>query len=1050
MTEQKAPVLGVFVQNRHLLILTIIMVLVAGLSALNALPRIEDPRITTRNATIITPFPGASAPRVEALVTKKIEDRLRELSEIKTIDSASRNGISVVTIELQDWVTAADNEQIFSKVRDRLGDAQSELPDGAGVPALDDKRGAVAFSMILSLAWNRVGSTELGILKRTAEVLGDRLRSLAGTEQVVLFGASSEEIRVDVDAAELAALGFSPGDLSRRVAAADARRAAGTVRHDGQNLPMELTGALDSNARVAAIPLADNGLGGLVFLGDIATVRKAWTDPPEQIALHNGERTVLVAVRTEEDLRLDEWARAARATVESFQSSLDDGISLETVFDQSHYTQSRLGNLGGNLLAGAAVVMLVVLFMMGWRAAVIVGAALPLSAGATLFGLTFFDEQIHQMSIFGMIIAIGLLIDNAIVITDNVVSRRRAGATPIAAVTVAIGHLFSPLFASTLTTILGFMPVFLLPGNVGDFVGPIAIAVVLALIASFALSMTVIPALAGVLAEVEQHTGQRWWRSGIRSQRVARGYQRILSYSLRYPGRALAASAVLPVMGFIAASTLGMQFFPPADRDQLEVQVWLPSGTGIHHTAARLRLIEEAIREREGIEHVTWVAGASSPPVYYNQLRDQDNNPGYARGVLRVADALTAKRLEPALQEELLERFPDAQIVVRAFGQGPPIKSPVGFRLIGPDPNQLRRLGEQLRAIVHTQPEVTHTQSSIFGGEPKLWLAADETEAQLAGLTLGDIAEQFQAALDGRLGGRLLEDLEDLPVRVRHAQGARTSLDEVSTLRLSVAGSDTWIPTVALGELALKPELASITRRNGERVNEILGFLRQGALPIEVTRAVMAKLDDGVMELPAGYRIEIAGDSAEQQRAINQLLTYAPVLATLMIASLVLTFRSFALAALIGVVAILAVGLGMLSLWVGDYPLGFNPIIGSAGLIGVAINGSIVVLAAIRANPRAHRGEATAIADETLGATRHIVATTLTTLAGFMPLLAFSGGDFWPPLAVVMAGGVGLSIILGLILTPVAYRLLAPWVGSFPQPDSATSASPIPAPAPVH
>jgi multidrug efflux pump subunit AcrB len=1023
MSEQRPALLGAFARNPHLLSLTVIMLVVAGVSALLSLPRIEDPRITTRNATITTPFPGASASRVEALVSKQIEDRLRELPEIKTIESTSRSGISVIAIELQDRVTAADNEQIFSKVRDRLADVAGALPAGAGVPAFDDKRGAVAYSLILSLNWRPEGTAALAILNRTAETLGDRLRNLPGTEQVVFFGAPSEEIRVDVDAAELAALALTPGELARRVAAADARRSAGTLSGERHDVSVELTGALDSSARVGAIPLADNGRGGLVFLGDIATVRKQWAEPPQQVALHDGERSILVAVRTEERVRLDQWATTARATVAQFQAGLDPAVGLTTVFDQSRYTEKRLGGLAVNLLAGAAVVVIVVLVMMGWRSALVVGSALPLSAGATLFGLTFLGEQIHQMSIFGMIIAIGLLIDNAIVMTDSVVARRRDGAAASEAVNGAIRHLFSPLFASTFTTVLGFMPVFLLPGNVGDFVRPIATAVVLALIASFALSMSVIPALAGLLAAAEQRTGHRWWRDGVRSARLSNGCRRLLRHALRRPALALAAAAVLPVTGFLLAGGLGMQFFPPADRDQIEIQVWMPSGTSIQRTVDRLRAIEAAVREQQRVRQVTWVAGASSPPVYYNQLREQDNNPGYARGVIRVASAVAAKTLEPVLHQDLTERFPDAQIVVKAFGQGPPISAPVAFRLVGPDPDQLRVLGEQLRGLLHTHPAITHTQASILGGEPKLWLVANEREARLAGLGLGAIAEQFQTALDGRLAGRVLEDLEDLPVRIRHAPASRASVDDVITLRLSAPDSETWVPAVALGELTLKPEPASITRRNGERVNEVRAFLRQGALPIEVTRVVEAQLGNGALQLPAGYRLETAGDSAEQRHAIAQLLTYAPVLATLMIGSLVLSFRSFALAGLIGAVAVLSIGLGMLSLWAGGYPLGFNPIIGSAGLVGVAINASIVVLAAIRANPAARRGDPEAIIEETLRASRHIVSTTLTTVAGFMPLL-LSGGDFWPPLAIVIAGGVGLSAVLSLVGTPAAYRIL--------------------------
>lgn len=1021
MTDRTSRLLGALTENRHLLILTISMVVVAGISAFLTLPRIEDPRITTRNAVIITPFPGASASRVEALVTKKIEDKLRELAEIKTTESTSRKGISVVSIKLQDGVGAPENERIFSKVRDRIAQAANEMPAGAGRPELDEMRGAVAYSMIVALS----GNSNLGMLNRYAELLGDRLRSLSGTEQVVLFGAPSEELLVDVNAPELAALGLSPADLASRIAAADTRRSAGVVRHKRRDLPLELSGALDSTARVAAIPVADDGQGGLISVGDIAAVRKQWADPPEQIALHEGRRSVLLAVRTEGNIRLDRWAAAARAAIGEFGEGLDPSVRLETVFDQSRYTEERLSSLGSNLIAGAAVVVVVVFFMMGWRAALIVGSALPLSAGATLFGLTLFGEPIHQMSIFGMIIAIGLLIDNAIIMTDKVVAHRRDGASAVEAVSRAVGHLFSPLLASTLTTVLGFMPIFLLPGNIGDFVGPIAIAVILALMASFVLSMTVIPALAGLLVHAE-HGNRRWWRDGVPSARLGVAYRDLLVLSLRRPMRTLVVTTLLPIAGFVLASRLGMEFFPPADRDQLEIQVWMPSGTSVGTTEDRLGLIEAAIREHAGIRQLTWVAGADSPPVYYNQLRLEEHRPEYARGVVQVADSAMAKALEATLQKELAGRFADAQVVVKAFGQGPPITAPVGFRIFGPSPHQLRRLGEQLRALLHQFPEVTHTRASVLGGEPKLWFSVDEQQAQLAGLSLGGIAGQFQAALDGHVGGRVLEDLEDMPIRIRYRASSRDSLDEVASLRLSTAtAGNPWVSAAAFGELTLRPELAGITRYDGERVNEIHAFLRQGALPIEVTRAVQARLAEGAVELPPGYRIETAGDSAEQRQAVSQLLAYAPVLAMLMLSSLVLSFRSFALASLIGLVAVLSVGLGMLSLWGGGYPLGFNPILGTAGLIGVAINASIVVLAAILANQKARSGGTEAIVDETVDATRHIVSTTLTTVAGFIPLLAFSGGNFWPPLAVVIAGGVGLSVVLSLFFTPAAYYLLA-------------------------
>ena len=405
---------------------------------------------------------------------------------------------------------------------------------------------------------------------------------------------------------------------------------------------------------------------------------------------------MLIGVQTREAVQLDEWATRAREHVSEFAGRTGPGFDVRVVFDQSRYTQAHLGELGGNLAAGAAIVVLVVFVMMGWRSALIVGAALPLSAGVTLFGLDALGQQIHQMSIFGMIIAIGLLIDNAIIMSDEVKRRLAEGLAPAAAAETAVQTLFTPLAASTFTTILGFMPIFLLPGNVGDFVKPIAIAVIVALTASHFIALTLIPALAARFVRPPPAQQSRWWRDGGSSPALGRLYQTALTHAIRHPLPTIAGCLILPVAGFIAAGNLGNQFFPAADRDQFEVQIGLASDASVTRTAETVQAMERVIRAAGDVRGVTWVAGASSPPVYYNQLRDQDNNPGYARGTVLAANHQEAKRLVATLQDLLSDRFPEAWVVVRAFGQGPPIPAPISLRLVGPDVGKLRIYGEEL------------------------------------------------------------------------------------------------------------------------------------------------------------------------------------------------------------------------------------------------------------------------------------------------------------------------------------------------------------------
>ena len=1024
------PWYTLFFSRGHLLALSIIILLVAGFSAISTLPRLEDPRIDTRNVIILTPYPGASAERVEALVTDVIEDELRQLFEIKELRSTSRAGISVINVLLQGWVDNSTNEQIFSKIRDRLGAAQQKFPAGAGTPELDEKRGATSFTMLIAMGSAPGVDTPLPILNRMSEELADRLRNAPGTELVRIFGGLDEEITVRIDPQQLASAGLSIADASRLVAGADPKLPAGIIRTPQQNVRVQVANELDSLAVIRNIPLSVSGEANFLRLGDIAEVNRGWQNPPTNIALADGERVVFIAARMQPTVRIDHWAAGAKDVLDSFNQLHGGSIRADIVFDQNIYTQARLSDLTQNLVLGCLVVMAVVLLFMGARSAWIVGLSLPLSAAFTVFSLTFYGEQIHQMSIFGIIIAIGLLIDNAIVITDevrsNLLDRYKSRMD---ALVLSLKHLFSPLLASTLTTILGFMPIFLLSDNIGDFVGPIAISVVMALIGSLFISLTIIAALAArYLPRPDAETRLAWYRSGINFPLVTDWYQALLSKGLRKPWLLLGFTIGLPVMGFVLSGQLGNVFFPSADRNQFEVLVWLPNGTAIQQTHQQATAMDAAIREHPGIQKVSWMVGGSTPSIYYNQIMTRDNTPHFAQAVVTTDSVSRAAALINRLQAQLDTAFPQAQVVVRPFGQGPPIEAPIGADIIGPDLAELSRLGEQVRLAMSSIPGVIQSTPSITLNEPELVVNTTRDTASLAQLSLADVAGQLQASLDGQLGGSILEGTEEIPVRIRLPDQQRSTVGGLAAAPLvnaPLASQQQWLPLSAIGDLTLRPSIAGISRFDGERTNVVDGFLTPGATAVDVSNQLQQKLAGPDFELPEGYRIKLKGDADKQQEALGQLATYIPVLVVLMLTTLILTFSSVKLAAVIGSVAVLSVGLGMFSLWLSGMPIGFNPILGCAGLIGVAINGSIVVIAAINANPAARLGDTDAIVHETMSCSRHILSTTFTTVGGFIPLLLFSEGSFWPPLAVVLAGGVGFSVILSLLFTPLVVGLLA-------------------------
>ena len=1012
-----------FFRQRRLLLLVVGVVVVAGMAAFQTLPRSEDPTLTRRFATILTPFPGADAERVEALVTEKLEEALQEVEEIKTLESTSRSGLSVLLVELQDAVI--DVDPIWSRVQNELDTVVPDLPAGVGTPQLE-RETITAFTLIVGVVWDQPGAPQYAILRRQAEALETALRGVPGTSDVELFGAAAEEVLIELNPTELAALDLTAAQVSAALRRADAKDPAGLLNHPDSNLLIEVTGEVETLDRVLNIPLRTGPDGQVVQVADVATVRKAMADPPAELTLVDGRLGIAVAARMQEGERVDRWARDAHAVVADFQAAAPPGLLIDAVFDQSDYVAARLNGLMINLLLAMGLVVGVVLVMMGWRSALAVGLALPFTSAMVLAGMSLLAVPMHQISVTGLIVALGLLIDNAIVITDEVRRRRHAGETPQDAIGKSVRHLAIPLFGSTFTTALAFMPIVLMPGPAGEFVGAIGLSVVLAIAASLFLSLTIIPTVAGMLEQaVPSRIPWGFLADGLQPGPLARGYRSWLNLIMRRPLVGVASAITLPLAGFALVPTLEEQFFPPADRDQVQIQLRLPTHTSLAATRQTVGAAQELLLDHPEVERVHWFLGTSAPKFYYNMMGNEDASPFYAQALVQLRSDRHGDRTTNALQALLDTRLPEGLFLVRQLEQGPPFSAPVELRLFGPDLAELRRLGDAVRAAMSSLPATTHTQMTLRDGRPKLSVVLDDEEARAAGLTNVDVAQQLQANFSGATGGSLLEETEQLPLRVQLRQRATVSdLAAVDVIAAQPgAGGGRYLPLAALGRLELRPEIASITRRNNQRVNTVQAYVAAGVLPNTVLTALQEELDQRGFALPPGYRLEIGGQEAERNRAIGNLLASLSVLIVLMIATLVRTFNSFRLAALLAVTAGLALGLGTLALWLGGYAFGFMAIVGCMGLVGVAMNDSIVVLAAIRENPAARDGDAEAIAEVTFRATRHVLATTITTIAGFTPLL-IAGGDFWPPLATAIAGGVVGATLLALVLMPSVYRLL--------------------------
>ncbi len=1012
----------------RLVALILLVLISAGLSSLLSLGRQEDPTITNLFATVTTQFPGADPQRVEALVTAEIEEELRRIEEVSQITSVSRQGVSVVSVELLETLGETAIEQVWSEARDAVEEARGRFPAGVLEPDFDSD-GISAYSAVISVT-SEVPEMPLSVLARHAEALGDRLRAIPAARAVDYFSLPEEEVLVSVAPARAAALGLSAEEIAARIAGADGKVQAGRVQ-GAVDLSVTVSGEIETLDRLRDIVLRETASGSVVTLADIARIDRGPRDPAAALAFANGQPAILVGVLAQEGVQIDQWMGFVREELAGGAARVPVGIVETLLFDQSTYTIDRLTQVGQNMVIGVSLVVLVLCITLGLRAAAIVALVLPVVTLATLATMNFIGLPIHQMSVTGLIVALGLLVDAAIVMTDEVRQRLQSGTARPAAVSGAVKRLAAPLLASTVTTALAFTPMILLPGPAGDFVGSIAIAVVLMLFWSLFVALTLTPALAGWVLP-DQESGTTLSR-GLSLPALGRVFETSLRLSLRNPWRAMSVALILPVLGFAAFPTLTAQFFPGVERNQFYLEIDMPPGSALTDTTSVVREIDTIIRADAGVKSLYWTVGESGPAFYYNIVGDRSREPGFAQGMVTTQTDDDAARLVTALQDRVDRAFPQAQIIVRGLVQGPPVNAPVELKIKGQDLTTLRQIGDEIRAIMADLDLVKQARASVGGGAPQLRFEIDEAKARLLGLDVVDIARQLDTALVGQTGGSLIEGTEQLPVRVRMGEGLRRDLSALTTMPVllpnaaAVSGAGVF-PAVPLSEIAyavIEPAESVITRTDGVRENTIQAFILPGVLPEEALQDVLAELERREFALPAGYSLELGGDSDERSNTVGNLMASVGLIATLTLATIAMTFNSFRLTAVALVVCVLSAGLSLLALAVLQFPFGINAIIGVIGSIGVSINATIIILTALQQDPEAAAGDTDAMARVVAGSSRHILSTTVTTFGGFLPLI-LAGGGFWPPFAVAIAGGVLLSTVVSFYFTPPAYALLRP------------------------
>lgn len=1044
-----------FFRQPRLLLILIGSICFAGISAYYLLPKIEDPIIRKRVGVVTTLFSGASADEMEILVARPLEDALEKINEVLTIKSNCRAGILTVVIELADHVTQVD--QAWNKVQMAIDFPDQELPKECGTPKLHVFP-LKAYASIISFQSDT--ATESTVMPAALGV-EEKLQQVRGTEKVMLFGGTEAEIQVRAAPDSLNQHGISFGRFANETSKLLTNGAIGEIELGDFRTRIGLSPPDDPLEKIREHTLVD-AFGKKVAVEDLAEVELESVSQRDSRARVNGKPAVVLAVMVEDACHLDQWSAELEQLLAETRQHYPD-LQIQELFSQQTQIRQRMQRLFRNLMFSAIAVVFVVLLLMGWKSMVIIAAALPLTVFLVLAGMRLLGIPIHQISVTGIIVSLGLLIDNAIVVVDDVRKKIYGGVHPVSAIQHSIRHLRLPLLGATLTTAFSFLPIAMLPGPAGEFVGSIALTVILAVVASYLVATIILPSLIG--RTIHSHEQTLLLEYGIQYRPISDHYFKYLKASCEKPWVAVLVGSIVSTLGFLIWKDLPVQFFPATDRQQIQIEVEKSNFTSINGLEQSVTKIESILATRQELSGQYWFLGGSAPTFYYNVVPRYIRAPHYAQAFLDLnlqdSDQHPAKRVEE-LQELVDEQTPDARVTIRRLEQGPPFDAPIEVILVGPDQDELIEVGQQIRRVLINTEGVIQTRSDLNAIRISYDFNPNEKAAAEVSVTDAEIQRELRAAVHGLHAGSTIIDGERIPVRVELDLDAQAAIPQ-GLLDLPIAGQDprrsgspgtlrqpsvagtaprnalapntvgpnsmgqnsaVEVPTLGMiGQFELQTTRPQILRRNGENVNIIKGYIRASELSSAVLKRFQENLAKSQLVLPPGFRIEFGGEEQKRTRAESSLFANAPLFVFLILFLMVAIFGSFRAAFSIAVIGLLTMGLVPLALFLFSYPFGFMAVIGAMGLVGVAINDSIVVLAGLFSLDKQARTDPHSVAEVVFDNTRHILATTCTTVAGFLPLL-ISGGEFWPPMAIAMCAGIMGATLLAVFFLPALFLIL--------------------------
>ena len=1011
MSQSRFNLSALAVRERSVTLFLIVLVTIAGIYAFFGLGRAEDPPFTVKQMTAIAVWPGATAQEIQDQVAEPLEKRLQELKWYDRTETYTRPGMAYITLSLQDKTPPAEVQEEFYQARKKLGDESQRLPAGVIGPMINDEFSDVTFALF---ALKAKGEPQRQLV-RDAEGLRQQLLHVPGVKKVNIIGEQAERIYIAFSHDRLATMGLSPQDIFNALNGQNALAAAGAIETRGAQIFIRLDGAFDELQKIRDTPLVAQGK--TLTLSDVATVERGYEDPPTMLIRNQHEPALLLGVVMREGWNGLALGKALDAETAKINDSLPLGMTLTKVTDQSVNIRSSVDEFMIKFFVALLVVMVVCFVSMGWRVGGVVAAAVPLTLAVVFVVMEAAGINFDRVTLGSLILALGLLVDDAIIAIEMMVVKMEEGYDRIKASAYAWSHTAAPMLAGTLVTAIGFMPNGFAQSTAGEYTSNMFWIVGLALIASWFVAVVFTPYLGvKILPAIPKvEGGHAAIYNTPRYNRFRQLLGRVIARKWRVAG-SVVAIFILAVLGM---GLVKKQFFPTSDRPEVLVEVQMPYGTSIAQTSAATAKIEAWLGKQPEAKIVTAYIGQGSPR-FYLAMAPELPDPSFAKIVILTDSETSREALKFRLREAVASGLaPEARVRVSQLVFGPYSPFPVAWRVSGPNVKQVQDIAERVKAVLQASPMMRTVNTDWGSRVPVLHFTLDQNRLQATGLTSSAVAGQLQFLLSGVPVTSVREDIRSVDVVARAAGDIRLDPAKIEGFTL-VGNAGQRVPLSQIGKIEVGMEDPILRRRDRTPTITVRGDIADNLQPPDVSVAIMKELQPIVDSLPAGYRIDMAGSIEESGKATQAMLPLFPIMIALTLLIIILQVRSLSAMVMVFLTAPLGLIGVVPTLLIFNQPFGINALVGLIALSGILMRNTLILIGQIDHNQKDGLDPFQAVVEATVQRARPVLLTAMAAVLAFIPL---THSVFWGTLAWTLIGGTLGGTIITLVFLPAMYAI---------------------------